>query len=168
VARGADDDTVNASDAVLAGGTMKRVTLLLVIPAAVALIAACENPTSPLVATASASELSPQFDLVDGEVLGATGPGQADAGASAATHVPCTVDKFGSKGTGIFVLTSSGHFTLVCHAEAGKLPIDQPTVTHLPICRSPEIKGSGSGHVTVTPSGNVTLVCTGQIGVKEL
>ena len=148
---------------------MKRVSLLLVIPAAVALIAACKDPASPVVASADATGLNPQFDLADGEFLGATGEGEKDAGASAATHVPCTVDEFGGQGTGVFVLTSSGHFTLVCHAETNKgTPLGLPTVTQLPTCSVPGIKGGGSGHVTVTPSGNVTLVCTGQVGVKEI
>src|SRR5688500_10791181 len=97
-------------------GTMKRVALGLVLPIAAAFAVACQDDDDPV----AVGPVSAQFDLIStsGEIFGALDDGEKDSGAQSAQHVKCEVPRSVSKtGTGIFVLTSSGHFTFVCHAD---------------------------------------------------
>jgi hypothetical protein len=144
---------------------MKRSLLFLGISATAILSVSCSDRANPVGPEARAVAGSRGFDLVTDEIFGAVDEGQADPGAQAAEHVQCSTP-YSKGGEGIFVLTSSGHFTLVCHAQAAKVPADLPTVTQLEACNVPT-KGTGSGHVVVTPSGEVVLVCTGSIFDKS-
>jgi hypothetical protein len=76
---------------------------------------------------------------------------------------------------GHFVLTPSGNFHVVCHAETTQdLPDQGAEFTPLDFCEvtlPPELGlievGPSRGHVVVTPSGQVHLVCHGRVEVGD-
>lgn len=60
----------------------------------------------------------------------------------------------------IFILTPSGHATLVCKGDlpAGVGP-DKAIVIEGLLCHAPGVTATNESHTTITPSGEVSLTC---------
>ncbi len=88
----------------------------------------------------------------------------ADDGATVIQDLACGIatPPFGgiSATDSIFVLTPSGHATLVCHGDlpAGVGPTSAIVIPGL-LCFAPGVTPTTQSHTTISPSGEVTLVC---------
>jgi hypothetical protein len=91
-------------------------------------------------------------------------------GTVCAVPIPGVEDVVDTRGH--FVLTPSGNFHVVCHAETEQAPAQRAEVMELETCgltpEPPLVEVFPSrGHVVVTPSGQVHLVCHGRLEVGD-
>jgi hypothetical protein len=131
-----------------------------------------KNPVAPESRRAPTS--SPSYTLLgaDQQSTATVTLGAVD-GAAVVHQAECGIpDERAGTGKGHFVVTPSGNFHVVCHAEtlAGVEPPTRAEVTQLDECiiptdGTPTLTGviSGRGHIVVTPSGQVHLVCHGKV-----
>ena len=118
-----------------------------------------ENNTSGAPTSSVTAGTSSQATTV---VIGTTTT--THSGASVTRDLACGIltPPFGSvvATDSIFILTPSGHATLVCKGDlpAGVGP-DKAIVIEGLLCHAPGVTSTNESHTTITPSGEVSLTC---------